>query len=57
MESTPAPADFVRRGAGRSEQGIKSIPAAVRNTRPSIGETPYLPMPLVAPPPELHHFR
>jgi hypothetical protein len=25
-----------------------SLPAAVRNTRPSIGETPYLPMPLVA---------
>jgi hypothetical protein len=33
------------------------IPAAVRNTRRPIGETPYLPMPLVAPPPELHHFR
>ena len=28
----------------------------MRNTRRSIGETPYLPMPLVAPPPELHHF-
>ena len=46
-DSAP-PADFVRRGAGRSEQGIKSIPATVRNTRRSIGETPYLPMSLVA---------
>src|ERR1017187_1135806 len=42
--------------ARRREQGIKSIPAAVRNTRRSISDTPYLPLTLVAPPPELHHF-
>ena len=50
-------AGVVRRGAGRSEQGIKSIPAAVRNTRRSIGEAPYLPLPSSPQPPELHHFR
>jgi hypothetical protein len=37
--------------------GTSLFPAAVRNTRRSIGETPYLPMPLVAAPPELHRFR
>ena len=42
--------------ARRREQGIKSYPAAVRNTRRSISDTPYLPLTLVAPPPELHHF-
>ena len=33
------------------------IPAAVRNTRRSIGEAPYLPLPAPPQPPELHHFR
>jgi len=40
-----------------SEQGIKRVPAAVRNTRRSIGEGPYLPLPSSPQPPELHHFR
>ena len=31
--------------------------ANVRNTRRSIGDTPYLPLPSSAQPPELHHFR
>jgi hypothetical protein len=29
---------------------------SVRNTRRSKADTPHLPLPLVAPPPELHHF-
>ena len=40
----------------RLEHYTGSIPAAVRNTRRSISDTPYLPLTLVAPPPELHHF-
>jgi hypothetical protein len=31
--------------------------ANVRNTRRSIGDTPYLPLPSSAQPPKLHHFR
>jgi hypothetical protein len=38
------------------EHAADNYPAAVRNTRRSISDTPYLPLTLVAPPPELHHF-
>jgi hypothetical protein len=40
VETAPAPADVVRRGAGRSEHGLKSIiPAAVRSEQ-GIKRTP-----------------
>jgi hypothetical protein len=50
-------AELLKPDGCRAPPRSSYIPAAVRNTRRSIGQAPYLPLPSSPQPPELHHFR